>query len=379
MSVEKISPIKNNDQNLLIHLNHQLKVKNRILSFFTFYEVGTGMETRKEYSYIEVATGQGVYVWIDYNNNGIQELNEFEISPFPKEANFLRIYTPTNDYIKVYSLKFNETIKLNPAKIWRNKKGIRHIASLFNNTLSFRALHKHLQDDLASRIIPFPGYVEDTSQINRNISYRNTLSFNKTNAKFGIDYIYLFQNQKNLLTSGFDISENTQHQIKLRWNITKQISWFNSSELHNSIFSSEYFSQKDYSIKSLKNNCTIQWQPTIRLRLSIIYKIKDKKNESGNETVLLHDIGPEIKINTPKYGMFYFKTSIIINNYTGQTNSSVAYTMLEGFQPGENYQWTLNFTRNINSFLRLSLSYNGRKSATSDIIHTGHFSLSAFF
>lgn len=374
-----ITPTSKNDENLLIHLNHQLKIKKRLLNFFTFYEIGTGMETRKEFSYIEVAIGQGSYVWIDYNGNGIQELNEFEIAQFPKEANYIKIFTPTNDYIKVYSLKFNETIKLKPSQVWRNKNGIKYFISLFNNTLSFRVSQKHKQPDLLSRIIPLPGYVEDSSQMNKNISYRNTLSFNSKNSIFGIDYIYNSRNSKMLLINGFDISENTQHQIKIHWNISKQITIFNNTSSMMSKYTSEFFTQKNYIIDALKNSCTLQWQPTIRLRFSVIYNIKDKKNKLGNETVLLHNIGPEIKINTPKYGMLYLKTSVILNNYTGKTNSTVAYNMLEGFMPGENYQWTLNFTRNINKFLRLSISYTGRKATESIVIHTGQFNLSAFF
>lgn len=368
-----------NDQNLLARIDHQIKIKKRLLNFFTFYEIGTGMETRKEFSYIEVAPGQGIYVWIDYNSNGIPELNEFEVSPFPEEANYLRIYTPTNDYIKVYSLKFNETIRLDPSRVWRSSKGIKQAISRFNNTLSFRAMQKHTQNDLASRIIPFPGYVDDSSQMNRNMSFRNTLSFNRTDPKFGIDYIYSLQNQKNLLTNGFDMSENIQHQIKLRWNITSEILFLNSTELHSSHYTSEYFSQKNYLIDAVKTHNTLQWQPISKFRVSINYQIKKKVNQMGRETALLQEAGPEIKVNSPKQGMISAKVSLIMNNYSGDINSPITYTMLEGFLPGENYQWSINFSRNINKFLRLNLSYNGRKPADTPIIHTGQFSLSAYF
>ncbi len=375
----QIDITKKNEQNLLARVDHQLKLNKRVLSFFTFYEISTGMETRKEFSYIEVAAGQGIYVWVDYNNNDIPELNEFEVSPFPEEANYLKIYTPTNDYIKIYSLRFNETIKLDPGRVWRNKEGIKKFISRFNNTFTFRAQQKHTSNDLISRINPFPGYVNDTSQINRNVSFRNTFSFNRTNPKFGADYIFNHQNRKTLLTNGFDASENSAHTVKLRWNITTNFLLLNNAQINEKTYSSEFFTNKNYIIEAAENSATLQWQPTTKFRFSVIYKIKSKINKLGYETALLQEAGPEIKINSPKQGMVSAKVSIILNNYNGEPNAPVTYSMLEGYQPGENYRWSVNFSRNINKFLRLSLSYNGRKPAETEIIHTGQFSLSAFF
>jgi len=375
----QIGVAKNDGQNLLARIDHQIKMKKRSVSFFTFYEIGTGMETRKEFSYIEVAAGQGIYVWVDYNNNGVPELNEFEVSPFPEEANYLKIYTPTNDYIKVYSLRFNETVKIDPGRVWRNSEGFKKLISRFNNTFTFRAQQKHTANDLMSRINPFPGYVNDTSQINRNISFRNTFSFNRTNPKFGIDYILSSQNRKTLLANGFDVSENNTHTVKLRWNIVTGFLFLNSARVNAQSYSSEFFDNKNYIIESVENSTTLQWQPTTKFRFSVIYSIKNKTNQLGYETVLLQEAGPQIKINSPKQGMVSAKFSVIVNSYNGKVNAPVAYTMLEGYQPGENYRWSVNFSRNINKFLRLNLSYNGRKPADADIIHSGQFSLSAFF
>ena len=202
---------------------------------------------------------------------------------------------------------------------------------------------------------------------------------NKTNPKFGIDYIYSNQNQKSLLTNGFDVSENRQHQLKIRWNISTKILLLNSVELLNTGYTSEYFTQKNYSINTIKNSSTLQWQPISKFRASVNYKFKNKINKIGNEKAILQEIGPEIKINSPKQGMVSAKMSIILNRYNGEENSPITYTMLEGFQPGKNYQFAVNFSRNINKFLRLNLTYSARKPAETDVIHTGQFSLSAYF
>ena len=57
----------------------------------------------------------------------------------------------------------------------------------------------------------------------------------------------------------------------------------------------------------------------------------------------------------------------------------VGYQILEGLQPGTNLTWSLLAQQKITKYLDLNLNYFGRKTETSNTIHTGTVQLKAYF
>ena len=50
----------------------------------------------------------------------IKELSEFEIAAFQDQANYIKVYTPTNEYVKTYSNLFSEVLNINPANAFQD-------------------------------------------------------------------------------------------------------------------------------------------------------------------------------------------------------------------------------------------------------------------
>jgi hypothetical protein len=77
---------------------------NQLIQTTTVYETASGFIPQQEFTYLEVAPGQGVYTWNDYNSNGIQELEEFEVAPFIDLAKYVRVFLPNQIFLKTHHL-----------------------------------------------------------------------------------------------------------------------------------------------------------------------------------------------------------------------------------------------------------------------------------
>ena len=359
-------------------IEDNLRFFKNALTFSTFYQVGSGLEIKQEYSYLEVAQGQGVYMWTDYNKDGIKQLNEFEIANFQDEANYIRVYTPTNDYIKTYANQFSELIGVQPDRIWKNKDGFEKFLSLFSNQFAFKIDRKNLQEDMLKNFNPF--YVSnDTTNISLNSSIRNNFSFNKLSSVWGADYIYQSNENRSLLVNGLETVRSTVNGFRLRWNFLKSLGVIDNVDLGEKKSNSEYFISNNYSVNYLTDEFTISYQPGLSLRISFDYKYSDKKNISGDEKLFGNNFGIEVKYNILNKGNLSFKANYVNINYKFEADSPVGYEMLEGLQPGDNGLWEVLFQKSISNKLEVDLNYNGRLSEHAKTVHTGGVQIRAYF
>ena len=368
------------ENTLLGRVDYNLRLWKGALTGNTFYEVGSGLELRKEFLYIEVNAGQGVYTWIDYNGDGIKDLNEFEVAQYADQANYIRVFTPTNDYERTFSNEFNQSLFWRPERIWSNEKGIKKLLSRFSNQSRLRIARKTSIQD-ASSFNPASREIADTSLLSFNSTIRNTLYFNRTNSIFGADYTFSDVGAKVLLANGFDARKTAFHQLNMRWNIKKQFTATLTGEVGERGSSADYTTGRDYDISYIKIQPSIIYQPNTKFRVSLDYRQENKENSEllGGETALIQDFGSQFKFNQAEKGSLQGGVNAVNITYEGAENNALAFEMLESLRPGLNFTWNLGYQRSISKNLQISIQYNGRKSQENDAIHAGGVEVRAFF
>ncbi len=369
------------ENSILGRVDYELRLWKNAFNWNTFYEVGSGLEQKREFMYLQVNAGQGIYTWIDYNGDGIKDLNEFEIAQYVDQASYVRVFTPSNEYMKTYSNEFNQSIFWRPERIWATKKGALKMISKVSDQIRIRINRKTNYFDGMNAFNPFQTNLRDTNVISTAYDLKNTLYFNRTSSIFSFDWTYNKNQNKTLLASGFDSRGNEYNELNVRWNITKIFAIETKSQIGEKVAIADYTSGRNFNIKYNNIKPTISYQPSTAFRLSIIGRYEEKHNslEFGGESAYIGEFGGNVKFNQVEKGSFQAEFKTISINYSGIQNSALGFEMLESLKPGVNYTWNMGYQRLISKNLQLSIQYNGRKSKGNKIIHSAGMEVRAFF
>ena len=370
------------DNTLLGRLEYSPRLIRGFATSSMFYETGYGLENKKEYYYLLVAAGQGTYTWKDYNNNGIKEINEFEVAQFSDQALYIRVYTPTNQYVKVLHDQFSFSLNLRPAVFIKDSSGkALKFISRFATQSVYRVDKKSYDKGELFSFNPLNVKLNDSLLTALNSSLRQSVFFNQTGAVFGTDYTFQHNLTKQLLTNGFETRGNTTHEWRIRWNATRSWSINSTTIAGKKTNTATYANTRNYAIEYYDLEQKLSYQPNTSMRISAIYKYNVKHNgiEVGGEYATLNDFGLEFKFNKLDKGSVTGKANFISISYNGLENTPVAYEMLNALRVGYNYTWGISYQRNLTSNLQISINYDGRKSPTTKIINIGGAQIRAFF
>jgi hypothetical protein len=374
------------DETILGRAEYQMTEWKGLVGGNILYEVGAGQEQKRDFAYLEVPAGTGQYAWIDYNNDGTQQLNEFELAAFPDQAKFIRIFTPTNEFIKANYVTFNYRFDLNPRAVWTaaNSKGFKKFISKFNYSTALQISKKSIaKGDFEFN--PFKYSVNDTALITLTTSIVNTISFNRFSTIWGMDISNVRNSGKSLLTYGYESRKLNDWTGKFRLNMSKSASLnINGRKGTNALYTANaQFDNRNYQLDISSIEPALSFIRGTSFRLVTGYKVETKKNLPiyGGEKATSNSVNIESKYNVLQNSSITAKftfNNIDFKSVSAAT-TTVSYIMLDGLLPGKNYLWSLTFTKRLLNNLELNFQYDGRKPAESKTVHVGRASVTALF
>ena len=365
-----------NQNNFNSRINYQQQLFENFIHFSTLYETSSGVLPRQEFTYIKTEAGQGYYTWIDYNNNGQEEFDEFEIAKFSDQAAYLRVALPSIQYTKINRTKMSQSLHIDFGMLSKKKKLLQFLSPFQNQSFVLIDLQKKRNKN-GLHFNPFD--LSNRNNLGLQYNFRNSLFFRRGEQHYSTTYTHANTQNKNNL--GLGLQENKlrsdqllfQHKIGFYWLI----------DLHGALSSlqntSQNFEERNYLIetKDLRSKLTFKQTQTTNFTLNYDYVVKNENLLGAHLTA--HKLGSSFQFSHPKKGALVSDFNFYKNNFKGDPNRASSYQMLDGLQPGNNYVWNVVFQKKLTKILYLNLNYSGRKSDQNIAIHTGNIQVRANF
>ncbi|RNC87839.1 MAG: hypothetical protein ED556_01220 [Winogradskyella sp.] len=376
--------LSQDEQSLNSRLNYSQRLFNNILILNTSYETNSGTLPQQDFTFVEVEAGQGNFTWIDYNNNGVQELGEFETAQFADQGNYIRVLLPNQVFVQTHQNRFSQTVTFNPQQWNVSEDKSKKFWSHFYNQTSFLADNKLRRDGSDFNLNPFEALSStndnDPNRLGLNFSFRNVLFYNRGKQRYTTSYTFLTNKNQSLLSIGAQQNRLRSHQFNFNhkfaksWLITTDGS-FGTNESTN-----ESFPTRNFEIDEVQFQPKLSYIFNENAQFDVFYQYTNKENTIGdNETLMQNNYGFSFTYNNAQKIALTGEFNYFQNDYTGNANTPVGFQILEGLQPGRNFTWSLIAQKKLTKFLDLNLNYFGRKTETSRTIHTGTVQLKAYF
>jgi hypothetical protein len=388
-------------------LEYILNIKKGFIRSNTIYQLGSGQQQKIEYNFIKVDQGRGTHIWVDRNNDEEEQTNEFELSNFQDQADYIRVTLLTGQFIRTNNVLFTQSLTIRPKVLIQANKRKKNkdkklpigfdILQRFSTRSTFRIDRKTY--DGAKGVLafnPFQFDVVDTSLVSISSGIQNNLFFNRTGV-YSFEFSQRDSKAKTLLSTGFETRNFTEYFLRQRINIKpgklktgkKPSKVMRNLRMQAMVLGamgfqgnkSEFFPARDYDIEfyRVEPQFTVLFKNAFRIVLK--YNYKYKKNKVGSlELATTHDVTTEITYSKTSKTNIKASFSIVQLEFAGDPTSPVGYTMTEGLQAGSNYLWNISISQALSRNIQMTLSYEGRKTGdSSPIVHVGRAEIRANF
>ncbi|MEM9819943.1 MAG: hypothetical protein AAF985_02680 [Bacteroidota bacterium] len=367
---------------ILGRLDHSLILFKGAVRSNTNYEIGSGQEPKIEYQYLPVTSGEGVFFWdasLDANGDGVPQVNEIRDAAFQGEGNITRITIFTDEFIRTNNVVLNESLRFDPRRLWGRKKGLRKFFSKWSTQSTLRINRRTREAEGVAAWNPFQLSVADSALVSIGSNIRNVVYFNRAHPKFDLQVGQGDNWNKIVLTSGFQSRRLSEQFFRGRWNINKKVSSQINLTRGAQLSDSEFFENQDFDIQFLRLEPKLTLLPTKNFRAILSYEFQDSQNKLGEERAQQHDFSLEATYNRTSTTSVRLNFSFAKIAYQGSTNSPVEFAMLEGLKDGQNYLWSLMLDRRLSRNIQMSISYEGRKTGTANLVNVGRAQVRATF
>lgn len=348
------------------------------------YEANTERRALLQETYIEVGPELGQYVWIDLNNDGVQQLDEFFPEVNPNEGTFIRQFIPSDELFPVIDLNLRSRNEIRIGEILSALNGNDDNGSLQNLTLnSLIDIRETSTEENLRRVYLLDPAVfrADDTTITGQLLVQQRLRWHSSERTVEAGINYSGTNSLFQRSSGVEERKNRSLGLEAEYQLTGII------RIGNTLTFSENFSENSRFPSRNVDITGVEFEPMMRIFISrsaqTEFRFGYSRKENRTAAAPSEAVSFRIENSSQLYLFNRFQNMIRLQirntNVSGSPSGQAEFELTDGMGEGTNLVWNLNSSYRASALVRLSLQYSGRTTAARDVIQTMRLVVSAVF
>jgi len=360
---------------------------------FWDYDASTRRRSNIQEIYVYVGPELGQYVWIDDNQDRLQQITEFYPELSSNEGEYIKRLLPGDDYQSLIQVNTRLRYSWMP---FETRLSNRPLWQALQLNVDLRVSEDNSQDKLTKVLFLQPSTImQQPWTVEGTLGALGRLEF--TPNPTGIQVYVEWDNSSSVHQRNVEVVQSAQQVLKVEggYRFNKELlSGFMGSRSR--LFEySDQLSLRNYSLTkhSIESSISARINRSWNIKAVLKHSRFDDNHSFAQEFVSVVDpaiIFPSFTIRQWQYRMEQIiyvpggvqarlQVAIQEFNSANTLNSYIGYRLTEGMGLGRSARWDLNTQYRWKDWLELQVEYHGRTGENAPVIHTVQLSFNALF
>ncbi len=355
-----------------------IEAPNRAFSVRFSHEVNTESRALLDETYLEVGPESGQYVWIDLNNDGVRQVDEFFPETTPNEGTYIKQFRPSEDVFPIVSVDSRVNWVLDPVHWFPGNAVLSQIR--YRGSFDLREQNR-TQTPSDIYLLRWSAFQNDSTTVNGRIRLTNHIDLFQRSSSWSMRLTSDVSRGKMQQVLGPETS--TQHRFGVSGEYRFERIALIGMEAENAGRSVE---SRDAAFRNMDIDGWmiapyVRFWPTSAWQGHIRFSVQQKRDEAPAQPVDASAVRVKVESTSRIWTSWNVFSGVEFRSITlsGTPSPLSEFELTEGAGIGRSMYWTLNVNVATSEQVRASLQYDGRTRQAGAPIQTVRMTMTAVF
>jgi hypothetical protein len=362
---------------------------DRAVDLDALYEVQTEQRARLQRVFVRVPFGQGQYVWIDYDGNGIPTEEEYR-DAFAGEGEYVRFELPTDELFPVIDLRSSLRLKLSPRRFFASGSSADRLLAPVTTETYLRVEEKSQtarESDIY--LLQLGAFQNAQTTLDGSSIVQQDVNLFEGSPEYSFRLRYLDRSGLTRLAGGFgeavEDRRDLERSLRARWQPVVEIGLQLDLASGNALLTStDTTSIRTFDLATRSAASDFSYRPEQSLELGWRFRVVDAQDELPVQPraalITTNQVRAVYSLETRGRLRAELERTNVSGTNLGTNELALPYQLTEGYAIGDTWIGRLTFEYRFGANIQASVTYSGRAQPPSNrVIHTGQAELRAFF